>query len=83
MKATEGKPILLPEYISLENPFPGEPLFMRKRKRPAVLRFHKFKQSVNPADYFFAEALLYTPFRSEQELEICVKNAEQDGYANL
>ena len=83
MKASEGKAIPLPEYIALENPFPGEPPFMRKRKHPAVLRFHKPKQSVNPADYFFAEALLYTPFRSEDELERRVKDAEKDGYATL
>ena len=83
MKASKGKAMPLPEYIALENPFPGEPPFMRKRKHPAVLRFHKPKQSVNPADYFFAEALLYTPFRSEDELERRVKNAEKDGYATL
>ena len=71
------------EYIALENPFPGEPPFMRKRKGPAVLRFHKPKQSVDPGIYFFAEALLYTSFRTEQELEDRVNEAAKDGYAEL
>ena len=56
---------------------------MRKRKKPAVLRFHKPKQDVDPAEYFFAEALLYTPFRSEEELENRVREAEKDGYVTL
>ena len=60
MTASKGKPMPLPDYIAIENPFPGEPPFMRKRKGPAVLRFHKTKQSVDPGTYFFAEALLYT-----------------------
>ena len=80
MTASEGRPIKLPDYIEIENPFPGEPQFMRKRRFPAVLRFHKQKQSVDPAAYFFAEALLYTPFRSEEELEKRVEDAARDGY---
>ena len=83
MKASEGRGARLPDYIKLDNPYPGEPPFMRKRKRPAVLRFHKPKQSINPAEYFFSEALLYTPFRSEKELEKRVQEAEKDGYAIL
>jgi hypothetical protein len=53
MTATKGKPMPLPDYISIENPFPGEPAYMKKRTGPAVLRFHKPKQSVDPAAYFF------------------------------
>ena len=68
MTAKKGKPILLPDYIKIEKPYPGEPPYMRKRSKPAVLRFHKINQERNPADYFFAEALLYTPFKSEEEL---------------
>ena len=56
---------------------------MRKRLKPAVVRFHKYKQDVDPAKYFFAEALLYTPFRSEKELEDRVAKAALDGYAEL
>ena len=56
---------------------------MKKRSKPAVLRFHKIKQSEDPATYFFAEALLYTSFRSEEELEKRVNDAAHDGYEHL
>ena len=59
----------LKEYIKLKNPFPGEPPYMKKRKSPAVLRFHKFKKETKPTEYFYSEALLYKPFTSEEELE--------------
>ena len=64
----------LKKYIKLKNPFPGEAPYMKKRKHPAVLRFHKFKQDTHPSDYFFSEALLYKPFSSETELENIIKN---------
>ena len=83
MTASKQKQVALPSYIKIDNPFPGEPPLMRKRMKPAVIRFHKPKQSVDPAKYFFAEALLYTPFRSEKELEDRVSNAALDGYAEL
>ena len=56
---------------------------MRKRNKPSVLRFHKPKQSVDPSAYFFAEALLYTPFTTEEELENRVNEAAKDGYEEL
>ena len=56
---------------------------MRKRKAPLVLRFHKPKYDVDPAAYFFSEALLYTSFRSEKELEERVDEAAKDGYKEL
>ena len=77
------KRILLPQLIKLDNPYPGEPHYMKKRKFPAILRFHKFKASINPEDYWFAEALLYTPFRTEEELEKRVADAAKDGYLRL
>ena len=83
MKATGGRGPPLPEYIAIQDPFPGEPPFMRRRTKPAVLRFHKPKQSVDPDNYFFSEALLYTPYRTEEELEQRVKDAEHDGYKLL
>ena len=83
MRASSIEPMLLPDYIAIENPFPGEPHFMKKRSKPAVLRFHKTKKNVDPASYFFAEALLYTSFRTEEELEIKVNNAAQDNYEQL
>ena len=84
MTATTNKKVKLPQYVAIENPFPGEPPFMRKRSKPAVLRFHKPKHCLDAAKYFFSEALLYTPFRTEKELEDRVKNAAlNDEYADL
>ena len=83
MTASKNKRVPLPAYIKIDNPYPGEPPFMKKRNKPAVVRFHKPKKDVDPAKYFFAEALLYTPFRSEKELEQRVENAAQDGYKEL
>ena len=83
MTAKKGNLIPLPDYIEIDNPYPGEPQFMRKRSKPAVLRFHKLKQDTNPADYFFAEALLYTPFKTEEELQKRVDEASLDGYKEL
>ena len=73
----------LPEFIELDNPHPGEPNFMRKRNYPAVLRFHKVKASLQPEEYYYSEALLYTPFRSEAELEKRVAEASADNYITL
>ena len=81
--STDKKPIPLQDIIEIENPYPGEAAFMKKRSAPVVLRFHKPKQSVDPAAYFFSEALLYTSFRSEEELETRVNNAAIDGYEAL
>jgi hypothetical protein len=83
METSGQRKLPLPEYIELDDPYPGEPPLMRKRSFPAVLRFHKFKASVEPDDYWFAEALLYTPFRSEEELEERVAEAAKDGYTLL
>ena len=41
---------------------------MKKRKFPAVLRFHKFKIDKQPSEYFFSEALLYRDFETEEDL---------------
>ena len=73
----------IPQLFKLDNPRQGEPPFMKKRNYPAVLRFHKFRASSEPDDYYFAEALLYTPFRSEEELEKRVEDAAKDGYLQL
>ena len=80
MSASKKKPILLPPYIKIDDPYPGEPPLMRKRNKPAVVRFHKPKQSVDTAKFFYAEALLYTPFRSEKELDERVTNATLDAF---
>ena len=71
-KSTIG--MKLPTYIKLSLSFPGEAHYMNKRKYPAVLRFHKFKQDTNPEEFFYSQSLLYKPFTSENELELSVSN---------
>ena len=58
----------LPNYLKLRDVYPGEPPFMKKRRFPAVLRFHKFKIDTHPQEYFFSEALLYRPFKKEEDI---------------
>ena len=75
--------IPLPKYISIASPCQGEPPKMRLRTKPAVLRFHKYKESIDPDAYFYSEALLYTHFTTEEQLENRVKAAAEDNYVAL
>ena len=59
---------LLPETLKLTNPYPNEPPYMRRRRFPAALRFHKLNKSTEIEKYFFSECLLYTPYRKEDEI---------------
>ena len=59
----------LKDYIEIENPYPGEPPLMKKRRFPAVLRFHKFKFDKDPKEFLFSESLLYIPFKKEEDLQ--------------
>ena len=70
----------LPRYIKINNPFPGEPPLMKKRKFPAVLRFHKFKQDKNKDEFLFSESLLYMPFKKEEELQTKIDNLDENAY---
>ena len=70
----------LPQYLKLSTVFPGEPPFMKKRKFPAVLRFHKFKLDTHPSEFFFSEALLYKPFRNEQDILDDIENIDAADY---
>ena len=38
------KMVTLPKLIEISEPYPGEPKWMRKRKGPAVIRYHKVKR---------------------------------------
>ena len=58
----------LPDTVNLSNPYPNEPPYMKKRKRPLALRIHKFNEKADPTKYFFSECMLYTPFRDEEEI---------------
>ena len=58
----------LPNFIKLTNLRPGEPKFMRKRTRQ-VVRFHKIDSTKKPHEYYYSQLQLYSPFKSEEDLE--------------
>ena len=47
----------LPMYIELENPLPGEPKYLRKRRHPKALRYFKVKQENSPYRFFLQELM--------------------------
>ena len=55
---TPGK--VLPECAEMDDPLPGEPKFMRKRRHPKAIRYFKSKQENNPARFFLQELMFYT-----------------------
>ena len=74
---TNVKKQALPQMISLENVFPGEPNKMRKRKFPAALRFHKKYSATDPQRFMFSEVMLYYPHKSEFNVEDAPKFYEE------
>ena len=68
MRAHKNKEeIVLPDYIKLSPKYPGENNFLRKRRFPASVRFHKKRQDVDPHKFFLSELMLYFPFRDENK----------------
>ena len=57
----------LPTFIGLTDVRPGEPRFMKKRKR-RVIRIHKFSSIKTPHEHCYAELQLYRPFKNESDL---------------
>ena len=57
--------IELPKLIEIKDPFPGEPKWMRKRKGPAVIRYHKGNKENDYERWMLKELMLYTPYREE------------------
>ena len=55
--------IELPEIIEIKNPYPGEPKWMRKRKGPAVIRYHKSNKDNDYERWMLKELMLFTPYR--------------------
>ena len=53
----------LPDFIEISDPYPGEPKIMRKRKGPAVLRYHKGNKENRYEEWMLKELMLYTPYR--------------------
>ena len=58
--------LLLPRVIKIKDPLPGELPFMRRRQRPAVLRFKKNKQATQPVKFFLQELNLYDHSTTDQ-----------------
>ena len=71
----------LPEMIKLDYPYPGERTTMKKRAYPAALRFHKVQKDNDHKRYMLHELMLYSPQRSELELDNVEKlfNEEYNG----
>ena len=75
----KGTKMPLPKIFKLEDPYPGEPPFMRLRTKPQVLRFHKKKADKDPEAYWFAESMLYLPYLREEDLLKFINDAKQAG----
>ena len=75
----KGRGPKLPHIFKLKESFPGEPPFMKLRKFPAVLRFHKVKEQQNPDGYWFSEAMLYMPHDNEEDLLNKINQAKAGG----
>ena len=71
-----GQGPFLPNHFELKNPYPGEPLFMKLRQKPAVLRFHKFKEEKDAEVFWFSEAMLYIPHENEEHLNSQIDTAK-------
>ena len=57
----------LPHLIRLDGEsLPGESNFMKLR-RPIALRYHKFKPTTEPHEFYFSELELFHPFRKDSE----------------
>ena len=61
----QAKPKKMPIVIQLKDPLLG---CMNLREFEAVLKFHKFREDVDPLGFFYSELLLYKHWRSEDEL---------------
>ena len=60
--------LLLPKYIELSNPSPGEPKYMRLRKFMKAVDTYGYRRDEERHEFLFSELLLYRPFRDENEL---------------
>ena len=66
----------LPDLIEISDLYPGEPKWMRKRKGPAVIRYHQVKKDNDYERWMLKELMLYTPFR-EADLDDYEKNTAE------
>ena len=59
----DGSKVKLPQHFEICVPLPSENKFMRKRRKPADLRYHKVNQDNQHEKWMLSELMLYTPFR--------------------
>ena len=55
----------LPLMLPITNPYPGEAPWIKKRSRPAALRYHKYKKDNDPKRYMLSEVMKYVPLDQE------------------
>ena len=67
--------LLLPKYIEIANPQPGEQKYMRLRSIPLAIRVYPFSKSKKRHEYLYSELLQYRAFRNENELH---QNSEEE-----
>ena len=68
MSVEEYSNLLLPKYITLLDPKPGEPRYLRLRSFPLIVRLHKFNCAKERHEYLYSELLQYRAFRCEEQL---------------
>ena len=55
----------LPDFLDLNDPLPGEPQFLKRRRLPKAIRFFKPKRDLNPERYCLHELMMYKSFDAE------------------
>ena len=68
MSVDEYKSMLLPRYIELSDPLPGEPKNMSLRNHPFAIKQYVLSKEKQEHEYLYSELLFYRPFRDEKEL---------------
>ena len=72
-----AKRVPLRSVLKLEGKFyQNEPRFMKLRKTPLVIRFHKFKMDTDTHDYCLSQLELFYIFRDENERKKCEEDIE-------
>ena len=67
----------LETIIALEGSFyTGEPRFMKLRKKPLVIRIHKFKMDTETHDFCYSQLELYYIFKDEVERKRCEEDVQ-------
>ena len=72
----------LPNFMEVQNAYPGEPRLLRKRKHPKSLRLYKVKRDLNPDRFFLHELMMYKSFGPEEyerwhDVQNCMEDYEK------